>query len=130
MGGPAMLRRLSITPTAAVLETANRAASRGQAVVFLLTRTSAIAAFAVADAVTPESRNAVQRLHDQHIEVVMLTGDAQGCGGRCRRRSGNRQGICRGAAGYNILAIPLAARRSGTAGDPAAACLRGSTDVS
>jgi Cu2+-exporting ATPase len=45
--------------------------------VYLLTSTSAIAAFAVADAVRPESRGAIQRLHDQHIEVVMLTGDAK-----------------------------------------------------
>ena len=36
-----------------------------------------LAAFAVADQVRPESREAVQRLHDQGIEVVMLTGDAQ-----------------------------------------------------
>ena len=77
MGGPAMLRRLNVTPATAVLEAANRAAARGQASVYLLTSTSAVAAFAVADAVRPESRDAIQRLHDQQIEVVMLTGDAK-----------------------------------------------------
>ena len=77
LGGPAMLRRLSVTPAAAVREAADRAASRGQASVYLLTSTSAIAVFAVADAVRPESREAIQRLHEQHIEVVMLTGDAK-----------------------------------------------------
>ena len=77
MGGPAMLRRLSVTPAAAVREAGDRAAARGQAVVYLLTSTSAIAAFAVADAVRPESRDAIRRLHDQRIEVVMLTGDAK-----------------------------------------------------
>ena len=77
MGGPAMLRRLKVTPAAAVREAADRAASRGQASVYLLTSTSAVAAFAVADAVRSESREAIQRLHDQHIEVVMLTGDAK-----------------------------------------------------
>jgi Cu2+-exporting ATPase len=77
MGGPAMLRRLNVTPAATVREAADRAASRGQASVYLLTSTSALAAFAVADAVRPESRDAVQRLHAQHIEVVMLTGDAK-----------------------------------------------------
>ena len=45
--------------------------------VYLLTATGAVAAFAVADAVRPESREAIQRLHDQQIEVVMLTGDAK-----------------------------------------------------
>jgi P-type Cu2+ transporter len=77
MGGPAMLRRLSVTPATAVREAADRAAARGQASVYLLTSTSAVAAFAVADAVRPESRDAIQRLHDQDIEVVMLTGDAK-----------------------------------------------------
>jgi len=77
MGGPAMLRRLGVTPAAKVREAAERAASRGQASVYLLTPTSAVAAFAVADAVRPESRDAIQRLHDQKIEVVMLTGDAR-----------------------------------------------------
>ena len=77
MGGPAMLRRLNVTPAARVHDAAERAAARGQAAVYLLTSTRAIAAFAVADAVRPESRDAIQRLHDQQIEVVMLTGDAK-----------------------------------------------------
>ena len=77
IGGPAMLRRLVLTAPAAVREAADRAASRGQASIYLLTSTAAVAAFTVADAVRPESREAVQRLHDQGIEVVMLTGDAK-----------------------------------------------------
>jgi len=77
MGGPAMLRRLGIAPAAAIRDAAERAASRGQASVYLLTSTGALAAFAVADAVRPESRDAIQRLHGQHIEVVMLTGDSR-----------------------------------------------------
>jgi Cu2+-exporting ATPase len=77
MGGPAMLRRLKVTPAAAVREAADRAAGRGQASVYLLTPSSAVAAFAVGDAVRPESRDAIQRLHDQRLEVVMLTGDAR-----------------------------------------------------
>jgi Cu2+-exporting ATPase len=77
MGGPAMLRRLGVTPAVQVRDAAERAASRGQAAVYLLTSTKAIAAFAVADAVRPESRDAIQRLHNQRIEVVMLTGDAK-----------------------------------------------------
>jgi P-type Cu2+ transporter len=37
----------------------------------------AVAVFAVADAVRPESREAVERLNALGIEVVMLTGDSQ-----------------------------------------------------
>jgi Cu2+-exporting ATPase len=77
MGGPAMLQRLNVSPAAAVRDAAERAAERGQASVYLLTSTSALAAFTVADAVRPESREAIQRLHHQGIEVVMLTGDAR-----------------------------------------------------
>ena len=77
MGGPAMLRRLNVSPAAGVQEAAERAAARGQASVYLLTSTNATAVFAVADAIRPESRDAIQRLHDQQIEVVMLTGDAK-----------------------------------------------------
>jgi P-type Cu2+ transporter len=77
MGGPAMLRRLNVSPAAGVREAAERAAARGQASVYLLTPTAAVAAFTVADAIRPESRDAIQRLHDQQIEVVMLTGDAK-----------------------------------------------------
>ena len=77
MGGPAMMRRLNVTPVAAVREAVDRVASRGQASVYLLTSTSTVAAFAVADAVRSESREAIQRLHERHIEVVMLAGDAQ-----------------------------------------------------
>jgi Cu2+-exporting ATPase len=77
MGGPAMLKRLALTPPAAVREAADRAAARGQASIYLLTTKAAVAAFAIADAVRPESREAIQRLHEQKIEVVMLTGDAK-----------------------------------------------------
>jgi Cu2+-exporting ATPase len=77
MGGPAMLKRLALTPAPPVREAADRAAARGQASVYLLTSKAAVAAFTVADAVRPESREAVQRLHAQGIEVVMLTGDAK-----------------------------------------------------
>ena len=77
MGGPAMLRRLSVAPATDVRAVAERAAARGQASVYLLTFTKAIAAFAVADAVRPESSEAIGRLHEQGIETVMLTGDAR-----------------------------------------------------
>ncbi len=76
MGGPAMVKRLGLTPAAAVRDAAERAAARGQASIYLLTSKAAVAAFTVADAVRRESREAVLRLHEQGIQVVMLTGDA------------------------------------------------------
>jgi Cu2+-exporting ATPase len=56
---------------------AAEAAQRSQSVVYLTENGRALAAFAVADAVRPESADAVHRLHEQKIEVVMLTGDAR-----------------------------------------------------
>ncbi|HKH92325.1 MAG TPA: HAD-IC family P-type ATPase, partial [Gemmatimonadaceae bacterium] len=49
----------------------------GQSTVYLVEGTRALAAFAVADAVRPESHEAVQRLQKSGIRVVMLTGDAR-----------------------------------------------------
>jgi Cu2+-exporting ATPase len=58
-------------------EFAERAASRGEAVIYLVENRTPLAAFAVADAIRPESREAIDRLHAAGIEVVMMTGDAQ-----------------------------------------------------
>ncbi len=47
----------------------------GMSVVILATAKEAVAVFAVADAVRPESVEAVQELHAMGLKVVMLTGD-------------------------------------------------------
>ena len=76
-GGPNLLADLKVEPEPPLREAAERAASKGQSTIYLVEGTRAIAAFAVADAIRPESREAVQRLHNQRIEVVMITGDAE-----------------------------------------------------
>jgi Cu2+-exporting ATPase len=76
VGGPALLRRLGATLPAELEAAVERAAGRGQAAVVLLEEGRPLAVFAVADQIRPESHEAVQRLHEQGIEVVMLTGDA------------------------------------------------------
>ena len=77
LGGPALLRRLNIEPSAILRQAIDRAASRGQAAITMLEQSTPIAVFAVADAVREESREAVHRLHAQGIEVIMMTGDAK-----------------------------------------------------
>jgi Cu2+-exporting ATPase len=77
VGGPNMLRRNGVEVARALEAFAAEAAARGQGVVYLVEAGRARAAFAVADAVRPESAEAVRRLHAQQIEVVLLTGDAR-----------------------------------------------------
>lgn len=76
MGGPNLLAELRTTPEGPLREFAERAAARGQGTTYLVEDGRAIAAFAIADAVRPESREAVARLRGDGVEVVMLTGDA------------------------------------------------------
>jgi P-type Cu2+ transporter len=73
MGGPNLLRQLSLVPP----EEAKRIADQGQGALYLVEDGNVLAVFAVADAVRPESLEAVRRLHKEGMEVVMLTGDAQ-----------------------------------------------------
>jgi Cu2+-exporting ATPase len=77
MGGPALVKALSLEVPPALREATERASQRGQASIYLAEQGRAIAAFAVADVVRPESREAIRALHDQGIEVVMMTGDAR-----------------------------------------------------
>ncbi len=77
VGGPALVRDggADIPPT--LRDAADRAADQGRASVYLLENGRALAAFIVADAVRPESREAIRALHDLGIEVAMLTGDSR-----------------------------------------------------
>jgi Cu2+-exporting ATPase len=77
VGGPALLSQIGVQPPPSLSQAAKRAADRGQTTVYLVIDGAARAMFAVADAVREESREAIQRLHDQRITVVMLTGDSK-----------------------------------------------------
>ena len=77
LGGPALLRKLNATPDPALGAAIDRAASRGQTAITMLEGDTPLAVFAVADAIREESRAAVDRLHGQGVEVIMMTGDAQ-----------------------------------------------------
>ena len=87
-GGPNLLSRLGVEPPAALERFAAAAATEGQGVVYLVEGSKALAAFAVADAIRPESADAVRRLHDSGIQVVMLTGDSLAVAGAVARALG------------------------------------------
>jgi Cu2+-exporting ATPase len=77
LGGPALLRSRPARVPARLAAAAEQAAGRGQAAIYLLEQERVLAVFAVADVVRPESREAIQALHRERVEVVMLTGDAR-----------------------------------------------------
>lgn len=76
VGGPGMLRQLGVHPGKVIQEAADVAAGNAQSASYLIADDRVIAAFAIADAVRPESREAIERLHADGIEVAMLTGDS------------------------------------------------------
>jgi Cu2+-exporting ATPase len=77
VGGPNLLAASVVTPESQLGRFVDEAAHRARGVVYLVEGNRALAAFAVADAIRPESADAVRRLHDAGIEVVMMTGDAR-----------------------------------------------------
>jgi Cu2+-exporting ATPase len=50
--------------------------ARGQSTIYLFKNEKAIAAFALADVIRPESRETIDKLHAMDIQVAMLTGDS------------------------------------------------------
>ncbi len=77
VGGPRLLEMLALERPANIANFAEDAGAKGQSVVYLVQGQQLIAAFALADVIRPESRRAVQRLHEMGVEVVMLTGDSE-----------------------------------------------------
>jgi len=77
IGGPNLLLRMSLTPPDELVRAAESYAGRGQSAIYLLEGERALAVFAVADAIRPESREAIEALHGMGIEVAMITGDSR-----------------------------------------------------
>jgi Cu2+-exporting ATPase len=77
VGGPRLLEMLNISPSPEISNFAENAGQKAQSVVFLIVDKQVVAAFAVADVIRRESKQAVQRLHQMGVEVAMLTGDSR-----------------------------------------------------
>ena len=77
VGGPRLLEMLgrSLPPELAAME--KQASASGQTVVHLVVGEEVVASFALADVIRPESKRAVERLHQLGVEVAMLTGDSR-----------------------------------------------------
>jgi Cu2+-exporting ATPase len=77
IGGPALLSQIGIQLPPELHDAIERATTSAQTAITLVEGQSALAVFAVADAIREESREAVRRLREQGIEVIMMTGDAK-----------------------------------------------------
>jgi Cu2+-exporting ATPase len=77
IGGPRMLEMLAIFLPIPLQTLTDQANNRGQSVVYLIEDGQAVAAFALADVIRPESKEAIDKLHEMGVEVAMLTGDSQ-----------------------------------------------------
>ncbi|ROS76160.1 Cu2+-exporting ATPase [Curtobacterium sp. PhB130] len=77
VGGPAMLRESGAVMPDDFAERVDGWRADGAAVIVAVVDGTVRAAFAVRDAVRPESAEAVRALHDRGIRVAMVTGDAQ-----------------------------------------------------
>lgn len=77
VGGPRLLEYLKIDLQNQMADFRDKANNNAQTVVYLIVDDTVIAGFALADVVRPESKLAIQRLHELNIEVAMLTGDSQ-----------------------------------------------------
>ncbi len=77
VGGPALLEKKNINPGQKLIQAAEKFGSSGQTAIYLVENQEALAVFAVADAVRPESEEAIKKLHKMGLEVAMLTGDSE-----------------------------------------------------
>src|SRR3546814_12803972 len=71
---------LAVEPPEILRRAAEAAAADGQSATYLVEGDRVLAVFAIADAIRPESFEAVKRLHDGGLEVVLLTGDSTAVG--------------------------------------------------
>jgi len=77
VGGPAMLRERNLTVPDSLTAATREWEGRGAAVLHVVRDDRVIGALALEDRVRPESREAIDALHHDGIQVVMITGDAR-----------------------------------------------------
>lgn len=77
VGGPRLLEMLNLALPGENATFEQVANLKGQSVIHLVRGSEILGSLALADVIRPESRQAVERLHDAGIQVAMLTGDSE-----------------------------------------------------
>jgi P-type Cu2+ transporter len=87
VGGPRLLEMLDIELPEQIARFGRDAGDKGQSLINLVQedrssdKPKVVAGFALADVIRPESKQAVDRLHEMGLEVAMLTGDSESVAG-------------------------------------------------
>ena len=77
IGGPRLLEMLELNLPEPIARFSEETDRKGQTAVYLVQDGKVAAGFGLADVIRPESKRAVERLHEMGVEVAMLTGDSQ-----------------------------------------------------
>jgi P-type Cu2+ transporter len=82
VGGPRLLEMLEVELPEKIARFGKEAAEKGQSLINLVVDEGdqglqVVAGFALADVIRPESKQAVDKLHEMGVEVAMLTGDSE-----------------------------------------------------
>jgi len=77
IGGPRMLEMLQLTLSESLQKFEQSASQKGQSVVHVIREKQIVGSLALADVIREESQQAIDKLHQMGVEVVMLTGDSE-----------------------------------------------------
>ncbi len=77
VGGPALLDYVDATEPDALVNTLEAWRKRGGSVLYVICDSAVVGALTLADEIRPESKIAIDALHERGVRVVLITGDAQ-----------------------------------------------------
>jgi Cu2+-exporting ATPase len=77
VGGPALLRERHLEVPGALEQAVDPWRERGAVVLYVVRQDQVVGALSLEDEIRPESRQAVDQLHELGVEVAMITGDAR-----------------------------------------------------
>lgn len=88
IGGPRLLTEANVTVPSEVQKLTSTWASDGKTVLYVVSETQLLGAFAVEDEIRPESSDAVSEIHQLGIRVAMITGDSKTVANSVAKRIG------------------------------------------
>ncbi len=77
VGGPALLKERDLTLPNELQSSVDAWSARGAAVLYVVQDGGVIGVLELEDEVRPESRQAIDQLHEYGVQVIMMTGDAK-----------------------------------------------------